>query len=164
MKDSIGKHAPKVDKLIASIANDGLKTMAALNQPWSFEGVDDNGRKIDVSKFTDKVVVVLFWSPREDRLAAAQFSLLEQLNLLVGSSGVRFVTVQVEEIPGKLVEANPAWTNILHKKENPSNYSLQCPVNKVPYYLIVDRDGIVKEMHVSYEELKTKIDFYARAE
>lgn len=164
LKDSIGKHAPKVDKLIASIANDGLKRMAALNQPWSFEGVDVNGRKIDVSKFTDKVVVVLFWSPREDRLAAAQFSLLEQLNLLVGSSGVRFVTVQVEEIPGKLVEANPAWTNILHKKENPSNYSLQCPVNKVPYYLIVDRDGIVKEMHVSYEELKTKIDFYARAE
>lgn len=164
LKNSPVKRTPEITKLASDIANDGLQRMKALNQPWSFKGVDVNGREIDVSKFKDKVVVILYWSPRNSRLAASQFSLLAQLDSLVASSGVRFVTVQIEDLPGMEVKADPNWTNILSTESNQSNYTRQFPVNRVPYFTIIDRDGILKEMHVPYEELKTKIDFYSRVE
>lgn len=162
LRDNLGSRPPEVDELAAFIAKDGLQRLSSLNQPWSFAGKDARGRAIDPDQFTDKVVVVLYWSPRKSRLASSQFQLLEQLGQLVAPSGVRFVTVQIEEVANKDVQANPAWTNILSTEKDRSGYMNQCPVNRVPYFIIIGRDGLLKELHVPYEELKTKIDFYSR--
>ena len=155
---------PKVDEYANGFADDGLQRLSLLNKPFSLAGVDIQGNQIDVRKFRDKVVVILYWSPRKSNLATSQFNLLQQLHVLVASSGVKFVTVQIEDVEGKDVKPNSAWVNVRSTPEDPSPYTEQCPINRVPYFVLIGRDGKCKELHIPYDELKTKIDLYASRE
>ena len=94
-------------------------------------------------------------------MASSLLQMLDQLHSLVGTSGVKIVTVKIEEIEGSDAQSNPNWTNIRSTPDDRSSYLEQCPVNRVPYFIIVGRDLKCKEIHVPFEELKTKIDWFA---
>jgi hypothetical protein len=88
------------------------------------------------------------------------FEELNRLHSLLATANIRFVTVRIDDSPGFDVQSNPAWINLRSTPGNPSPFFAQCPATRVPYYVIVGRDGKVKALNVDSSELKTKTDWF----
>ncbi len=148
-----------VAELAQEIAQNGLQRAKCLNSKWSFEANDERGRKLESKDFSDKVVLIAYWSPSSNQ-SNRMFDELNRLHSLLATANIKFVTVRIDDSPGFDAQSNPAWTNLRSTPGNPSPYVTQCPVTRVPYYVIIGRDGKAKALNVDFSELKTKADWF----
>ncbi len=138
----------------------GIARNSLLNQSWSFEGVDKQGNAIDVQRFANQVTVIVFLSASDPRSAAA-FNTLRKLGDALTGREVQWVLVEVgsgktgPEINSKSVDR---WTTMKTSTENPDGYLLQCPTNRFPYVVLVNKQGNVEAINVALSDLKTAVE------
>lgn len=118
-----------------------------------------DGQPLATEKFQDVPALIVFYSPN-DPVNTRLFQDLRELHHLVQASGVRFITISVDESrQGNLdLGFNPAWDNIASSQKNTSEIFKRCPVSHVPYFALVDRQGELNAINVPLTTLKTRIE------
>jgi thiol-disulfide isomerase/thioredoxin len=151
-----------------------LKKLASENLSDSFNNIyfsDLSGKKINLKEFTDKVVVLTFWSSWCDPCDEALVGLDSLTKLYKSETNVYFASVNLwetdEDIDKTVKEFFSEYTpqfNILLDKMSQSAYELG--IGGLPFVCFISKDGkleFVDKGYVNLEEFirnsSDKIDF-----
>lgn len=137
----------------------GLIRNELVGKPIDLNENDSNGNPIDVSRLTNRPVILLFYSPNAPRTSDV-FNNLRFTYELIRRTGVQVIAVAVEKANAEKFESgfDPSWISVDSSIEDTSKIFLQCPVSHVPYFVIIDRNGVVDSLNVPADQLKTKIE------
>ena len=145
------------------VAKFGLIRNRQVGKPFDFNDVDYLGKPLAVNKFENVPVLLIFYSPNAATSRSA-FESLEELYLHTESSRVRFLAISVEEPASKAIGEtfiNSDWENNASSVKKPSEIFKRCPVLKVPYFALVNKNGVLQSLNVPLSELKTRIEALA---
>ena len=139
----------------------GVQRFRLLNQSWSYEGVDSNGKKIDSKRYEDRVVMVVFYelaSPENARL----FSSMSALYKVIFGRSVDFICVGIDtgKYSSEAQNIVPAPFQALETDlSSPNSYLTQCPTRRFPYAILINKQGIVDSINVTLSTVKTRIEY-----
>ncbi len=151
---------PDAKKLAIEIGSNGVKRNSLLNQPWSFDGTDKLGVPIDTKRFDGRVVMLMLFAP-EDPGAKDLLSSMSNLSTALFGKTVDFVVVEVGEgdaISGMEEFENSRWVVLHTTPDDPNGYFKQCPTIRLPYCILINKDGIVDSINLTMTNIKTKIE------
>ena len=164
---------PEVAAIAKRKAQNGIARSKIVGQEIDLSGVVLNGEPHPIEEIKGRVSLVVFWSMFEPKS-------IEILNRLSVSGkkwkerGIRIVAVnidrdwQVEQRKLDMIsEITSPIGNVIflfgNANENYSNNILkQCPSDVVPRLMLVQRDRIVADINVPFDEIETQLDFLAQ--
>ena len=140
----------------------GIIRNKAVGKPFDLTDTNLSGDAVSPTYFTGRPVLLVFYSPNNMNSK----TLLRDLNntlQFVKNTGVRVVAIQVEKPRnGNLdIGVNPEWVEIESNPEDDSELSeifKRCPVTHVPYFALIDTDGVLSAINVPANYIKTRIE------
>ncbi len=147
------------ENLVADTLRDYEKRKALINQTFDLSGSRFDGSPIELEELQGKIVVILFYS-------ASSSDSGDYLNRIVdlqylSSQGVKWIICSAENEPNENLQKSIATANpkfIVVSKQSAPNYLEQCPISKVPFVLIIDRDQKVIDVNVYVDQLRIKLE------
>jgi hypothetical protein len=162
MVDSSANLQGEIGKYAKRLGQDALSRSNLIGTKWNFEALDADRRQLTDAEFSGKVTIVLFWSPRDSRQSQV-INDLNNLHRALSNRGLNVVTVslvpQSEFTTPLNVQPNESWWNLISLPDAKSPYLVQCPITRIPFFLLVDKKGIVTDINVEMSKLKTKVDW-----
>ena len=142
----------------------GLIRNNQLGKVMDMSDTDSNGNPIATDKFKNVPTLLVYYSLNDPKNASL-FQQLRELHTLVAPTGVRIVTISVDESTNNALDFgfNPAWDNIASTPNAPSEIFSRCPVTHIPYFALIDKKGKLAALNVPPQNLKTRIEFLASA-
>ena len=138
----------------------------AVGKPFDFSDLNADGEPVDLLQFSDRPVLLVFYSPNNPKSR----QLLKNINgtyNLISRTGVRVVAIAVDEAKtdNTPIELSPEWVNI---KSSPppgrtSEIFKRCPVTSVPYFAVVNHAGVLEKINIPVANIKTVIENMAIA-
>ncbi len=145
----------------------GLIRNSAIGKKLDFNDTDSSGLPVDVSILKNRPVVLAYYSPNNPN-SENVLNELNQIYLMTVNTGVKFVAIAVEAPQsGKLDFAfHPEWIKIQSippsgpqdSDDKLSQIFKRLPVSHVPYFALVDPDGILREINIPTNQLKTRVE------
>lgn len=149
------------------IARFGTIRNNAVGKKLNFNDTDSKGDSIDVSTLENRACILAFYSPN-NKLSETLLSDLNSTYSLIANSGVKVITIAVEEPKGSRLDLgfHPDWIKIVSvppkgPQESDSQVSeifKRIPVSHVPYFVIVGPDGLVRDINVPTNRIKTRVE------
>ncbi|MFK7767606.1 MAG: hypothetical protein AB8B55_10335 [Mariniblastus sp.] len=144
------------------LAGDGLKRIESLEKPIELSGAYYDGSDLKADDCLGKIVVVLFWSTRDEESIAA-LKLLQSEAVGWAKSPVKVLAVCVDrqlddDAKRKMDMLIAEFRGIGFLdglRQNP--IFKQCPSVKTPRVLLVDKKGIVRTTNLSAAETRTEV-------
>jgi peroxiredoxin len=156
------------DKKLADEANTsaerGRRRVALVGQPFTVTGVQLDGTPFDWGKYRGKVVLVNFWATNSEA-CLAEISNLQRVFTRYHDKGFEVVGVCLDQDPKaveQFLEPQPLpWPTVLGPDPAARGLKLplavQCGIDDIPFMVLVDRSGKVKELHVRGAELDRQL-------
>ena len=143
---------------IQQVFADYDKRNSLVGKTFDLAGAQFDGQPIDVSQFENKVVAVVFFGLRHD-VSRELLSRLTDYEYLV-SDGVEFVLDCVDDDvePEKLGPLTKLRGVHVVTKSSAPGYLDQCPISKVPYVVIMDRQHTVVEVNLNVDKLRASLE------
>ena len=145
----------------------GLIRNRAVGKPLDLNDIDSSGNAIDVSILKDRPCILAFYSPN-NQLSETLLNDLNTTYSMVSNRGVKVITIAVEEATnnGLNLGFHPDWIKIVSippkgpedKDDRLSQIFKRCPVSHVPYFAIVDTDGVLRQINVPTNQIKTRLE------
>ncbi len=152
---------PRVRDQALRVAKWGLLRNRAVGKPFDLSDIESDGNPVDLVQFSDRPVLLVFYSPNNPKTPALLKD-LDDIYDLIGRTGIRIVTIAVEQprsdsIPNKL---NTAWVNIESRPPpgRTSEIFLRCPVSHVPYFVAINHAGELDTLNVPEANIKTVVE------
>ena len=151
---------PEAAALAKRVGQAGLQRNSILKKPWSFEGIDKLGNEINTERFNERVVMISYFSSKDEKSKTLLNSLSNVSAALFGKT-VDFVLVEVND--GEAVVSthefdNSRWVVVKTSHANPNQYLQQCPTLRYPYFVLIDKAGNVDSINLTLRSIKTKIE------
>jgi cytochrome oxidase Cu insertion factor (SCO1/SenC/PrrC family) len=140
------------DDPLAERAKRTLKRINALQTVLTdFQGVDENGKTVDLKNYRGKVVVVFFWTDQGGQNAVGLSEAINEMHRNKDTDVV-FIGISIDAHGGRAAEysrqAGVQWVQIVESGNQEDPLADQTPelakrlgIDSAPYYLIVDRQG-----------------------
>jgi peroxiredoxin len=130
-----------------------------VGKPIDFNDNDSNENPIDVSRLKNRLVILAFYSPNAPG-TSDMFNSLKFTYELIKRTDVQVIAIAVEKARSEKFESgfDANWISIESSIDDTSKIFLQCPVTHVPYFVLIDRNGIVDSLNVPVSQLKTRIE------
>ena len=156
--------AAQADKTLAEAARslgvNCVKRNSLLDKPWQFEEIDFRGRSISNDKFHATVSLIVFY-PQNPRRTPKFLKMLNSLEKAFQGRNLRIIYVAVVEDSEKdEIDFSVGDKNILlvTSKDKPNKFLQQCPTERLPYFILVNPQGLVDSINVPTNALKTRIE------
>ena len=154
----------KLAEEAAASAERGRRRAALVGQPFTVTGLQLNGTPFDWSKYRGKVVLVNFWATGSQE-CLAEISNLHRVFTRYRDKGVEVVGVSLDEDPKaveQFLEPQPLpWPTVIGADPAARGLKLplavQCGIDDIPFTLLIDATGKVKELHVRGAELDRQL-------
>ncbi|MCY2993600.1 MAG: redoxin family protein [Planctomycetota bacterium] len=151
------------DEATAS-AERGRRRAALVGQPFTVTGVQLDGTPFDWSRYRGKVVLVNFWATSSEA-CLAEISNLHRVFTRYHDKGFEVVGVCLDQDPKaveQFLEPQPLpWPMVLGADPAARGLKLplavQCGIDDIPFMVLVDPSGKVKEIHVRGAELDRQL-------
>ena len=158
-QDQIGD--PELSKIMASQIKMCNKRISLLNQAFAPKGLTDNGRPLDWAAFKGKPVIVVFTTIRSQQALNA-IQLFEALHQQYKKHGVEMVVVSMDREVAQTTEVfknrKGSWQLLVpHSSSQKQTFAEQYGIQQAPYTLLLDAEGIVKDIHLPIQTLDTKL-------
>ncbi len=145
-------------------AERGRRRVALVGQPFAVTGVRLDGTPFDWSKYRGKVVLVSFWATSSEA-CLAEISNLYRVFTRYRGKGFEVVGVCLDQDPKaveQFLEPQPLpWPTVLGSDPAARGLKLplavQCGIDDIPFMVLVDPSGKVKEIHVRGAELDQQL-------
>ena len=154
----------EVANYATQVGQAGLKRLNIIGKKWNFEGLDQDGNPINVSEYENMICLIFFWSHKNPK-AMRNFTRIDDLYRELRRRGIRILTVpiddfsQTDQLDINPREVNSIWQTVLSVNLKPETnpYLQQFPVSKTPYMVLIDREGIVRDINVKMSQLRTDL-------
>jgi len=131
-------------------------------------GLNINGEEVSAAEFENKIVMVVFWSVYKKQ--SSQFLLKMSIaGRRWEERGIRILAVNKDqEVDASLIhDAMKPISNVTFvfgdaKNNYANNIFEQCPSDKTPRVMLVQRDGHVVDINVPLGEAVTQVDLLSR--
>jgi peroxiredoxin len=135
-------------------------TAPQLNRPApDVEGTDASGKKVKLSDFRGKVVVLAFWSGRDKR-SADSLTRLNELSKRLEGKKFALLGVNQDEKPDELKKAERekhlAWPSIYDGPKG--TISQDWGVNRLPAIFVIDSGGVLRYRDMEAESLDKPVN------
>ena len=145
-------------------AERGRRRVALVGQPLAVTGVRLDGTPFDWSKYRGKVVLVSFWATGSEA-CLAEISNLYRVFTRYRGKGFEVVGVCLDQDPKaveQFLEPQPLpWPMVLGSDPAARGLKLplavQCGIDDIPFMVLVDPSGKVKDIHVRGAELDRQL-------
>lgn len=160
--------ATNADKQLATqataAADRGRRRLALLGKPFTVVGQLADGTPFDWTKYSGKPVLVAFWSASSRQCMSEMASLL-RIYTRYREQGFEIVGVNLDERVTEVqqfLEQQPLpWKNVFSADPKArgakSPLAVKCGVEELPFLVLVERDGKVKDLHVHSAELERRL-------
>ena len=149
-------------KLAFRIGREGVARNQLLKRRWDFAETDLDGKQIGSERFADNVTLIVFFSS-EQKQATSVLRAVSSLSQGLSGRSVQYIFVEVAEKSTdryQLVNSKNLRSPILLTSyESPNNYLKQCPTQRLPYLVLIDKDGIVDSINISLSVVMTRIEY-----
>jgi thiol-disulfide isomerase/thioredoxin len=142
----------------------GLRRVGLVGKPFTVAGALPDGSPFDWTKYQGKVVLIDFWAtwckPCREELPN-----IERAYQLYRDKGFEVVGVNLDEEPQKVeqflaVQPLP-WKTVLSADPAARGFehplAVQCGIDSIPFIVLVDRDGKVKDLHLRGPEIERQL-------
>ncbi len=147
--------------LAKTIGEDGVARNSLIQNKWSFEEIDARGNPIDVNRYSGQVTLVAFYV-LQDRHSTAFLTAVQSLgNVLIGRD-VEFIFVEIDAGSDTVTldtASDNRWSTLKTSLTTPNHFLRQCPTNRFPYLVLIDKNGNVDSINVPLIEAKTGIEY-----
>lgn len=144
----------------------GIIRNNAVGKPFDFSDLNSAGEPVDLIQFSDRPVLLFFYSPNNPN-SRQQMKNISSTYDLIARTGIRVVAIAVEEskTDNITVKLNREWVNIQSSPPpgRTSEILKRCPVTSVPYFAVVNHDGILEKINISVGSIKTIFENMASA-
>ena len=151
----------KLKTMAKRIGMDGVKRNQLVNSEWKFDETDHLGQTITAERFTDSVTLVVFFSPEQNQ-AESVVRAVNSLSKALAGRNVQYIFVEVvekETDQHRLSKSKGVKSPILLTSQvSPNRYLKQCPTRRLPYLVLIDKNGIVDSINVSLSGVLTRIE------
>jgi len=161
-----GRQDPAVKEHAFRVSHFGTIRNNAVGKPFDFSDLTADGETVDLVQFSDRPVLIVFYSPNNPNSA----QLLKNINGtygLISRTGVRIVAVAVDKSKknDEPIKLNRNWVDIQNSPPpgRTSEIFKRCPVTSVPYVSVVNHDGGLEMINVPVNNIKTVIENMAVA-
>jgi hypothetical protein len=164
LKSSEANIYPEVAELARETAEYGLTRSKLQKQKIDLVGVTPDGSPLDPKTFDGRVVAVVFWSPKDHASIDALTQVYEETESWRNSGG-RVLAVCLDRplgVEAKLIIASMSDVvfAVADPKGNDKNAIWeQCPSKLLPRAMLVDRSGVVVDINVPIQDVKTEAGF-----
>ena len=149
-------------ELAFRIGREGVARNQLPNRRWDFTETDLEGKPIEAERFADNVCLIVFFSS-EQRQATSILRAVSSLSQALAGRNVQFIFVEVAEKSSAQYQLanskNLRSPILLTSHESPNNYLKQCPTKRLPYLLLIDKNGIVDSINISLSVVMTRIEY-----
>ncbi|MBI2379311.1 MAG: redoxin family protein [Gammaproteobacteria bacterium] len=137
--------------LLAMVSAAGAQPQAGDLAPQDI-GINSDGDQVSASEFKGKVLIVTFWASWCG-YCLKELPVLEALQKAAGSDRLQIVAVNIEKRREFLRFARQLSSLTLLLTHDAAGQSSHLYGRKgIPHLVIVDRNGIIKRVHVGYGE------------
>jgi hypothetical protein len=164
LESSESNESPEVARLALKTAVCGLTRAKLVNQKMNFSGVSHDGSPLDPTVFERRVVIVLFWSPKNKDSMDGLDRAYKQL-ISYRSQGLRILAVCKEQTLSKqsktYIATMPSVVFVVGDPDKNGENLIwsQCPSTSLPRAMLVDRTGVVADINVPIPDLETDAGF-----
>ena len=131
-----------------------------INSRWNFEETDFRGKTINDDSFRESVTLIVIYPQRRGQTPKF-LKVMKTLESAFNGRNLRMVYVAVspESDQGE-IDFSVGDKNILlvTDPDSPNKFLQQCPTKRMPYFIIVNREGNVDSINVPIRALKTRIE------
>ncbi|MDR0364094.1 MAG: peroxiredoxin family protein [Bacteroidales bacterium] len=156
-------HTVAFHKTVADFKRDlasqklAAERLSAGNQAPDFMLSDENGKSVSLSDYQGKIVLLAFWSPREN-VTPNNLDMLKTMYDDYKKSGFEIVAVSIDNNEqmwkNSVASQNVSWINLSDLKGNTSPvaklYNLS---EKIPFYYLIDKNGKILAQDPSMMEI-----------
>lgn len=147
-------------ELAKKSGENGVARNSLLGRPWDFESKDFFGREITKDQFSNRVVLVIMFTSDMAEQASVSQAIQRMAKSFVGKA-LDLVLVEVTEVGQTPVSSQnkQTWRTVQSIKDNPHKYLVNCPTQRFPYGILIDKNGIVDSINISLSNVKTRIGY-----
>jgi thiol-disulfide isomerase/thioredoxin len=148
-----------VDSPAAAKAAGAKFRLDSVGKPLTFSGNTLSGKKIDLSSYRGKVVLIHYWATWSDQCRQD----LDMLNKLVAQHGKQFAIIGVcldnrsEDLNTFLKQNKLPWPQILEKGGMDSLPANQLGILMVPTMILVDQQGVVVNRAIRAADIEAEL-------
>jgi len=164
---------PNVQEVVEEMVSRSIVRLDLLGNPLEVDGINmDDGSRIDWEQYRGKVVLIDFWATW-CRPCITQFTELLELHEMYYDRGFEVLAVNIDDNPGLVDAFNKRgiqeilnretfpWTTITTSDPDARGFdtplAIRCGVSKLPFTVLVDREGIVVATNVGGPVLKKEL-------
>ncbi len=166
-----GRASPEAAALAKRLGNSGLTRCQLEGKEWRFNGklIRDLTwqQNLDVDELEGRVVVVIFWSMSDPNsltalkkfhTKAVEFSQkrVVVMAVCVGEKFDETLLRLIQNYPSYLFVGYPEGVDCVPASE--ISMLKQCPVDRLPFAVVIDGQGRVNSVNVPFDELKTTVE------
>ncbi len=158
IEGSAQRAGEKVGNLLKVLGNNGISRLDQIGQPLSLEGVNHLGAPVDVQRFKNRVVMILFFSPETDPNSKEYLNEFSHHAVKFFENSAPIKSIAIPVTPSKdfadinLKRGDSAVTLCTWKGSERPVLLQRFPVTQVPYLLMLDHEGKVASVNVPYDE------------
>jgi thiol-disulfide isomerase/thioredoxin len=148
----------------AASAERGRRRVGLVGKPFTVAGALIDGSPFDWTKYKGKVVLIDFWATW-CRPCLEEIPTIEQAYQRYREKGFEVVGVNLDEDPRQVdhfFQAQPLpWPTVLSADPAARGFqhplAVHCGIESIPFIVLVDRDGTVKQLHVRGPEIDRQL-------
>jgi len=164
MIDRAGSRAGEsMGAVLRDLGTSGINRLDQIGQPMSLAGVERLGTPVEEEVFKDRVVMVLFYTPRIDLHNTRYFSKFAQVANRFARNSAPLKAIAVPTAPlsaSELEKVSLVETPVVLCNWSDSNEPVlleRFPVTDTPYLLILDHKGVVTSANVPIDEFEQEV-------
>ena len=147
--------------LAKTIGENGVARNSLIQHKWSFEELDAQGIPIDATRLSGRVTLIAFYVA-QDRHSVNFLKAFQSLGTVLTGRDVEFIFVEIDTVSETVTSVDAVdnrWSTLKTSLTAPNRYLQQCPTNRFPYLVLIDKSGNVDSINVSLIEAKTAIEY-----
>ena len=155
---------PEASALARKIAEFGLARSKLVNQKIDLSGVSPNETPIDPKMYEQRVVIVVFWAFNDNASKVGLNQVYVETKDL-RRQGLRLVAVSLDQVVGDdqrrfMASMRDVVFVVGDAKKNGENLIWdQCPSTYLPRAMLVNKTGVVVDINVPIDEIRTEAGF-----